>query len=261
MAPRADVRTQDGGHRAAAVAALADREYERAGDEYTRAGRRVLADPREGQSPFNADEKGWVGHGLQYLFVGAVAYRVAGRDRRATHRAVEGVAAARDLSHALDHPVQRACLDEFVADFRVAGGLDDAAAAYEAAATSYEDAADAVDDPQYWGTTPLFQAALGTVQQVARGPANGEIAVQWEDLHGSDPDRPGPFLAHRAAVKRQRLPELVERVVADGHLAAPRGTTEYDNATHRCPNCGSADVNWITDTVLCLRCSTPSERR
>jgi hypothetical protein len=116
--------TQDGGHRDAAVDALASREYERAGDAYTRAAWRVLADPREDLGPFDADEQGWVGDGLQYLVTSAIAYRVAERETRATRRAVEGVAVARDLQNGLDQPAQHACLAEFVADFKTAGGLD-----------------------------------------------------------------------------------------------------------------------------------------
>lgn len=91
--------------------------------------------------------------------------------------------------------------------------------------------------------------------------ADGEIAIAWEDLHGPDPSDPGRFLAHRARYKRQRFPELVERVVADGHLAAPRGTTEYGNATYRCPACAATDVNWVAGQTLCLRCSTPMAER
>ena len=252
------MRTQDGGHHDAAVAALAAREYERAGDEYTRAAWRVLADPREGGGPF--DEKGWVGAGLRHLVVAAVAYRVAGRDGRATRRGVEGVAVARDLRESFDRPVQQACFAEFVADFRVVGDLDGAEAAYEDAAAAYREAGDAVEDPSYWTTTPLFQAAAAPLKQVARGPADGEIAVDWDALHGSDPSATGDFLAYRADYKRRRFPGLVERVVDDGYLAAPRGTTEYDNANHECPACGSTDVNWAGDDVLCLRCSTPVER-
>jgi len=252
--------TPDGGHRALAVAALADREFERAGDAYTRAAWRVLADPREGQDPFEPDEKGWLGRGLQSLVVSAVCYRVAGHADRATRRGVEGVAVTRDFEHALEHAVQRACLGEFVADFRVVAGMDGASEAYDDAVAAYEAAGDAVDDPQYWGTTPLFEAAAAPIKQVARGPANGEIAVKWEDLHGSDPSDPGAFLAHRVTYKRQRFPGLVEQAVADGHLAAPRGTTEYGNENHRCPACGADDVNWAGTDVLCMRCSTPVER-
>ncbi|EMA26245.1 hypothetical protein [Haloarcula argentinensis] len=252
------MRTQDAGHRAAAIAAIADREYRRAGDEYTRAGWRVLADPREGIEPFAADKKGWVGDGLQYLATSAVCYRVAGKDTRATRRGVEGVAVAKDLTNGLEHPVQHACLKEFVADFRAAGGLDGIESAYREAEAAYNDAGSAVDSPQAWGTTPLFEAAATLLQQVARGPANGEIAIPWEDLHGADPGDPGSFLAQRAVVKRQRFPSLIEQVIDDGFLATPRGTTEYDTDHHRCPHCGSTDVNWVAESVVCLRCSRPT---
>ena len=255
------MNTQDGGHYDAAVDALAAREYEEAGNRYTRGGRRVLADPRPGLDPFGPDEKGWIGQGLQQLLAAAVAYRVAGADRRATQRAVEGIAATRDFQRALDAPGQGACLAEFVADFRVAGGLDGAAEAYADAAERYASVGDEIDSPQALGTTPLFGAAAATIKQVARGQANGEIAIQWEDLHGSDPARAGDFLAHRVRVKKQRFAGLVEKAVADGHLAAPRGTTEYGNETHRCPNCGSNDVNWAGTQVVCMRCSTPTEER
>lgn len=245
--------------RDAAVAALADRQYERAGDEYTRAAWHRLAAPREGLSPFDADDRGWVGGGLEYLTAATLAYRVAGRDTRAARRAVEGVAVARDLKTALDHPAQRACLDEFVADFRAAGDVGDAAGAYDEAVDAYETAGDAVEDPRSWGTRPLFESAAAGVKQVTRGLENGEIAVTWEDLHGPDPSRPGAFLAARPRFKRSRFPSAVARAVETGHLAAPRGTTEYGNATYRCPACGSTDVNWVADSTLCLRCSTPME--
>ncbi|QWC20244.1 hypothetical protein [Halorubrum sp. 2020YC2] len=254
------MNTDDGGHYDAAVDALAAREYERAGNRYTRGGRRVLADPRPEIDPFEPDEKGWVGQGLQQLLAAAVAYRVAGADGRATRRAAEGIAATRDLESVLTESGQVACLAEFVADFRVAGGLDGADEAYDDAAARYAAAGEEVDSPQALATTPLFEAAAATIKQVARGQADGEIAIKWEDLHGADPDRPGDFLAHRARFKRQRFAGLVERAVDDGHLAAPRGTTEYNNDNHRCPNCGSNHVNWAGTGILCLRCSTPTKR-
>jgi len=257
------MRTEDGGFYDDAVDALAAREYGRAGDAYARAGWRVLSAPRGEQdvSPFDADEKGWVGEGLAHLAASAAAYRAAGASARATDRAVEGVAVARDLrrSYADRHPARAACFDEFVADFRAVGGLDGVEAAYERAADAYRDAADAVDSPQALATTPLFEAAGGLVQQLARGQADGEIAVSWSDLHGADPGDPGAFLAHRATYKRQRLPSLVEAAVGDGSLAAPRGTTEYATDHHECPACGSRHVNWVGDSTLCLVCSRPTE--
>ena len=251
--------TQDGGHREAAVAALADDEFVTAGNEYTRAGWRVLADPRPDLDPFEIDDGGWVGVGLGHLVAAAVAYRVGGRDASGTRRAIAGVAEAKELASVADNRAQRACFLEFVGDFRAAGGLDGAADAYDGAADAYRDAGADVGDPQGRATTPLFQAAAAPLKQVARGPANGEIAVEWGDLHGPDPSDPGAFLAARASYKRQRFPSLVQRVVDDGDLAAPRGTTEYSTDHHRCPACGSTDVNWVDNNVLCLRCSAPSE--
>jgi hypothetical protein len=251
--------TNDGGHRARAVAALAERDYVTAADEYTRAGWRVLAEPRPGQGPFESDERGWVGDGLQYLTAAAVAYRVAGESTRAARRAVEGVAVARDLETGLDVPVQRACLAEFVADFRVAGDTDGAEKAYRDATDAYE-TLDGLESVHRWATAPLFEAAAATLKQVARGTADGEIAVSWEDIHGSDPADPSRFLGARPRFKRRRFRSLVDRVVDDGHLAAPRGTTEYGNDTYRCPNCDATDVNWVADSVLCLRCSAPMTR-
>ena len=244
-------------HRETAVAALADREYERAGDEYSRAGWRCLAAPRDGHSPFEPDDLGWVGRALGSLAVAAVAYRVAGRHSRATRRGVEGVAVAGDLRDITDDTAQAACFAEFVADFRTVSGLDGVADAYEAAADAYRAAGETLTDPTDPTTTPLFQAAADLVRHVARGTANGEIVVEWDDLHGPDPADSGAFLAHRARFKRRRFPEFVERAVEAGHLAAPRGTTEYGNANFRCPDCESTDVNWVADGTFCLRCSTP----
>jgi len=251
----------DDSHRNRAIEALADRDYERAGDKYTRAGWASLANPRDDSGPFDGTEKGWVGRGLQRLATAAVAYRVAGEPNRATHRAVEGVALTRDLETALARPIQVACLAEFVADFRLIGDLDGVETAYEDAEAAYREAADTLDDPAYWTTTPLFEAAAGTLAQVARGTANGEIEVKWEDLHGADPGQPGAFLARRVEFKRQRFRSYLSRTVDSGYLAAPRGTTEYGNDRYYCPNCESPDVNWTGDNVLCLRCSRPVSSR
>ena len=241
-------------HRDAAVGALADRAYERAGDHYARAAWADLAGDDAGRNPFEPETRGTVGVGLGHLTVGVVAYRVAGRDRRASRRGVEGVAVARDLRDAaLEEPVQRACLTEFVGDLRAAAGLD-AGDEYASAAEAYEEAAPT--DPVEWATTPLFEGANRAVQQVARGLADGEIAVAWDDLHGPDPDQGGAYLAHRPRYKSRRFAGLVDRAAEAGHLAAPRGTTEYGNERHRCPACDSRDVNWVGGDTLCLRCST-----
>ena len=251
----------DTDHRDEAVSALAAREYERAGDEYSRAAWAHLANPRDEVGPFDRSEKGWVARGLASLATAAVAYRVAGEPGRATHRAVEGVALARDLEESLDRAPQQACLAEFVADFRLVGNLDGVEDAYDDAEAAYRDAAPDIDDPTYWTTTPLFEAAAGTLEQVARGTANGEIEVTWEALHGSDPAQVGAFLAHRVQFKRRRFPSYLKETLDSGYLAAPRGTTEYNNDTYHCSNCDGSDVNWTGNSVLCMRCSRPVRRR
>lgn len=250
------MRADDGGYYDDAIASLADRNYTAAGDAYTRAGRRVLSGPRADSGPFDEDEHGWVGIGLGYLCTASICYRVAGQRHRGTHRAVEGVAVARDLAAVTDHAVQRACFEEFIADLHVAGDLNGVDEAYDEATTAYRDAGAGIDDPQRWATTPLFEAAATPLTQVARSLADGEIAIEWEQLHGSDPADPAAFLAERARYKRRRFPSLLERVIETGYLAAPRGSTEYDTNHHYCPNCESTSVNWIGDDVLCLRCSS-----
>lgn len=253
------MHTNDSGYYAEAVAALAARQYDTAGNYYTRAGWSVLAEPRDGRDPFAPDDRGSVGAGLQHLLTAALCYRVSGQDARASRRGVEGIAVANDLGSEMATPIQAACFDEFVGDFRVAAGMDDAAAAYSMAADAYRDAVDETTQPQVVATTPLFEAAAAPAKQLARSLANGEIAIKWEDLHGPDPAAKGDFLAHRAEFKQQRFESLVDGCVSDGFLAAPRGTTEYATDHHACPTCGSRDVNWVDESVLCLRCSRPTD--
>ncbi len=253
------MHTNDGGHIAEAIAALSARHYELAGDAYSRAAWHVLAEPRDGQSPFAADDRGYVGAGIQYFLTSAICYRVAGCDRRATHRGLEAIAVGRDLQRTLSQPVQQACLDELIADCRAAGDFEDVTAAYETAAEAYRAAGDSVSSAQAVATTPLFEAAATPIKQVARSLADGEIAIKWETLHGPDPNAAGEFLAQRPTYKKQRFQRLLQQVIEREFLAAPRGTTEYATDHHRCPSCGSRHVNWIADSVLCLRCSRPTE--
>ena len=248
---------EDGGHRDAAIAALADRAYEQAGNRYTRSGWRILAAPRTDSDPFVFEEQGWVGVGLSRIACATISYRVAGQDTRARQRGVAGIATAQDLLTQCDRPVQRACLYEYVGDLRVLTGTDHDDA-YDRAAATYQ--AVTVDDPQRWGTSALFEAVAAPLQQLARGQADGEIAVTWDDLHGPDPEQPGSFLGHRVEYKRRHLERALAASVDAGYFAAPRGSTAYGTDTHRCPACGATDVNWVGASTLCLRCSRPMER-
>jgi hypothetical protein len=253
------MHTNDAGQYADAVAALSTRAYETAGDHYTRAAWSVLSTPRDDRDPFAPDERGSVGDGVRHLLAGTLCYRVAGQDSRASRRGVEGISVANDLADTMATPIQAACFTEFVADFRAAAGLYDVAAAYTTAADAYRDAVDDSTQPQAVATTPLFEAAAETAKQLARSLDNGEIAIEWGNLHGPDPAAPGDFLAHRAEFKQQRFQSLVDGCIKESFLAAPRGTTEYATDHHQCPDCGSRDVNWVAESVLCLRCSRPTE--
>lgn len=249
--------SDDGGHRDAAVAALADRAYEQAGNHYTRSGWRILADPRADSDPFTVGDQGWVGVGLSRIACAVASYRVAGKHTRARQRGVAGIATAQDLLTQCDRPVQQACLYEYVGDCRVLIGTDPANA-YERAIDTYHEST--VSDPQRWATSALFEAVAAPLKQLARGQADGEIAVTWEDLHGADPDQPGAFLGHRVEYKQHHLERTLQKAIDAGHLAAPRGSTAYGTDSYRCPDCGSTDVNWVGDSTLCLRCSRPVHR-
>lgn len=238
-------------HRDAAVTHLVDHEYRDAGDCYTRAAYSVLADPGEGRDLFADDGKGWFARGVAALTTAALCYRVAGLSDRAAHRGREAEAVAADQRDGVrSAAVDRALCEELVGDARVAGGHDDADAAYDRAAAGYEDAAP--EDPLDWVTRPAFEAANRAVLHASRNTGS-ELA--WDDLHGPDPSR-ATYLAHRARTKARRFPAIVRTLVDEGRLHPPRGTTEHDNDRYRCPECGTSEVNWIGEEVVCIDCST-----
>lgn len=240
-------------HRDRAIRALSRAEYTAAGDDYTLAAYGGLSG-LEGRrrEAFDPDAHGWVGYPLAALFLAGVCYRVAGADDRARNRAGQGILVASDQrDHVLDHPVERAACHEWVGDFRsVAGDADRADAAYGRALDGY--AAADPDAPAQWTTRPLLQPGTDVVRQLSR-PDD----LDWGDLHGSGGT---DALAHRIRFKRSRLRSLVGARVDEGHLFAPRGSTEYGVDGFRCPECGANDVNYVAETVLCLRCNASVER-
>jgi hypothetical protein len=240
-------------HRDRAIRALSRGEYGDAGDDYTLAAYGGLAG-FEGRrrEAFDPDAGGRVAHSLAALFLAGVCYRVAGVDSRARNRAGQGILVAGDQrEHVLAHPVERAACHEWIGDFRtLTGDGERADAAYDRAATAYADAAP--DDPAAWTARPMLQPGTDTVLQLSR-PDD----LDWGDLHGADG---ADALANRVRFKRARLRSLVERRVDDGRLFAPRGSTEYGVDAFRCPDCGANDVNYVAETVLCLRCNAPVDR-
>ena len=240
-------------HRDRAIRALSTHAYADAGDEYTLAAYGGLAG-LEGRrrEAFDPDDAGWVGYPLAALFLAGVCYRIAGADDRARNRAGQGILVAGDQrEHVLNHAVERAACHEWTGDFRsLAGDADRAAAAYDRAADGY--AAADPDAPAEWTTRPLLQAGTDAVLQLSR-PDD----LDWGDLHGSSGS---DALGHRVRFKRSRLPSLLQVRVDDGQLFAPRGSTEYSVDAFRCPDCGANDVNYVAETVLCLRCNAAVDR-
>ncbi|SDM52701.1 hypothetical protein SAMN04487949_1965 [Halogranum gelatinilyticum] len=245
---------EDLSYRDTAIRALGADRHDTAADSYARAAYAELAGLQgRRRDVYDPETATWVGYPLGAFFLAAVCHRVDGADDRARNRAGQGIMVAGDhRDHLLDDPVAEAACHEWVGDFRTVAGDDDKArAAYDRAESGYEEAAP--DDPVSWTTEPLLQAGTDTVLQLSR-PDD----VQWDDLHGSAPQQ---ALTHRVRFKRSRLASMVAKRVDDGKLHAPRGSTEYGVGQFKCPDCGSSDVNYVADTVLCLRCDTPVDGR
>lgn len=243
-------------HRDAAISALVDGRHDRAGDLYTQAAYAELAECEgKGRDTFDREGRGWVGYALDALAVAAVAYRVAGVPDRARNRALQGALVAVDQRDHVRSGVLAGACEEFVGDFRVIAGKQDAAAeAYDRAAAAYERADP--EDPLEWSTAPLLHAAADTISHLSRNTA---AAVTWDDLHGSDPSRV-EYLTHRAQFRKRRMPAVLRAVDEASRLHPPRGTTEHNSDDWVCPDCGTNEVNWIGGEVVCLDCSARMER-
>lgn len=238
-------------HRETAISRLVDEQYVTAGDRYSRAGWAVLG--AETNSPFAQDERSEVGTALARLTTAALCYRVGGATDRATARSLAGEALTRDLRRTTFSGIQRAVAWEFIGDFRVVAGRD-VSDAYERAREVYE--TEPADDPLSHATTPLFESANEAIIHASRH--HGDL--RWDDLHGPDPDGP-EYLTARPKLKAVRFPEVIDRLLADGRLHVPRGTTEHNSDQWVCPACGQREVNWIGGVTVCLECSTRLERQ
>jgi hypothetical protein len=244
----------EGSHRDAGITALVDRRFDRAGDRYSQAAYAELAEREgKGRDTFDPEGRGWVGYALGALAVSAVAYRVAGADDRARNRALQGALIAVDQRDHVRSDVLAAGCQEFVGDFRAIAGKQEAAGkAYDRAAAAYENADLGEDDPLDWSTAPLLHAAADTIAHLSR---NTSAAVEWDDLHGSDPSTV-EYLAHRPRFRKRRMPAVLRAVDEAGRLHPPRGTTEHNSDDWVCPDCSTNEVNWIGGEVVCLDCST-----
>lgn len=240
-------------HRDAAIRALGDDRYDVAADHYTLSAHAELAGLQgRHRRAYGVDDGQWVGEALAAFALAGVCHRLVGADGRARNRAGQGILVVGDhRAHVFEASVMQAACHEWIGDLRtIAGDADRARAAYDRAESAYADADP--DDPVSWSTRPLLQAGTDLVLQLSR-PDD----LQWADLHGSGP---ADALAHRVRFKRSRLASLLSRRLEDGTLHPPRGSTEYGTDVFRCPDCGAPDVNYVAETVLCLRCGSSVDR-
>lgn len=243
-------------HRETAVSALVDEDWPAAGDAYTRAAHRSLGDGEHGGDVLDPDSRDRPANGLASLLTASLCYRVAGIEDRARFRALTAAPLAMDFREHVRSGVARAVCQEFVADAAVLRGATDTASdAYDRAERLYHDHAPA--DPLDAATEPIFEAANRLILHASR---NTGYDLEWDDLHGDDPESPS-YLAHRATVKGERLPKIVDAVERAGFLHVPRGSTEYNNSSFRCPDCGGHDVNYISGETVCLDCSVRVDYR
>ena len=243
-------------HRETAVSALVDEDWRGAGDAYTRAAHRVLGDGERGGDVLAGDAHGRPADGFASLLTASLCYRVAGLKDRARYRALTVAPLVMDARDYVHSGVARAVCQEIVADAAVLRGAADAAdAAYDRAESLYHK--HAPDDPLDAATDPVFEAANRLILHASRNTGHD---LEWDDLHGDDPSDPS-YLAHRATVKRGRFPRIVDAVEQAGVLHVPRGSTEYNNDTFRCPDCGGHDVNYIAGETVCLDCSVRVDER
>jgi hypothetical protein len=237
-------------HADRAIRALAEESWQTAGEQYTLAAYGTLAG-HEGfrREAFDA-ERPSAGTGICHLLRAGACYRLADDADTARNRAMQGALVAVDQSR-LREGVDRAACDELLGHCRsLAGDEERASDAYDRAAEGY--AAADVDDPAGATTRPLLQAGTDLVTQLSR-PDD----VAWDDIHGTG----GDALARRVRFVRSRVRELVDARARDEKLYAPRGSTEYGVRRFTCPGCGSHDVNYVAEAVLCLRCNAVIEER
>jgi hypothetical protein len=243
-------------YRKRAIRALARERFDAAAQRYVLAAY-AEASGHEGyhRHAFDASNPGWAGDALAALVLAGVCERIVGRDGRAANRTAQGALLAQDQrAYVLEHPVRRASCHEFEGDLHTVGGREEKArSSYDRAVEAYETYEPGPDEPTpaRWTTEQPLQAGTDLVAQLTR-----PNRVTWDDLHGSAPDQ---ALVHRAEFRRSRMAAAVQGLVDDGKLHAPRGSTEFNTGRYTCPACGSDAINFVADTVLCVRCSTPTE--
>ena len=237
----------DRDHAAHAIRLLGSERWPDIVDSYTLGAYGTMAG-YEGFERTLLDDRTSAGDGLRYLLLAGVAARIAGDETTAHNRALQARLVATDYRRDAD-PLAAAACEEWIGHCQVVAGNDEkASAAYDRASEAY--AAAGVDDPAGATTEPLLQAGTDLFTQLSRPDDDA-----WDDIHGDGSDA----LARRVRFARARLPGYLDAREQEGHLHAPRGSTEYGNDSYECPDCGANDINHVVNAVLCLRCDAVIE--
>jgi hypothetical protein len=235
-------------HTDRAIRATASEDWQTAGEQYTLAAYGTLAGHEGFRREAFDERRTSAGTAVCHLVRAGLCYRLAGVEAAARNRAMQGALVAVDQKR-VRTGVDAAACDELLGHCRgLAGETERAGEAYDRAARGYADAA--VDDPAKATTRPLLQAGTDLVTHLSRPDDVG-----WDDIHGTGSDA----LSRRVRFVRNRVRELLAARVRDGKLYAPRGSTEYGVDRFTCPACGSHDVNYVAEAVLCLRCNAVVE--
>ncbi|WP_245902794.1 hypothetical protein [Salinigranum rubrum] len=237
-------------HADRAIRATATENWQTAGEQYTLAAYGTLAGHEGFRREAFDGERTSAGTAVCHLVRAGLCYRLAGVEAAARNRAMQGALLAVDQKRVRDGVDAAAC-DELLGHCRtLASEAERATEAYDRAAAGY--AAADVDDPAGATTRPLLQAGTDLVTHLSRPDDVG-----WDDIHGTG----GDALQRRVRFVRSRVRELLAARVEARKLYAPRGSTEYGVDRFTCPDCGSHDVNYVAETVLCLRCNAVVEER
>lgn len=167
--------TTDDSHRALEL--TRGGEFAEAGDCYTQAAYDALA--HDGITTGNEHQ---IGDGLDALLRAALSYRRAGVPDRCVNRCEQGILIASDLrSYVVDDDRKRAVLQEYVADFRGLGGMEEADRAYQETLDLLAEA-----DVEYstsLHTSPIADRIIGFtmyVSQWAETELSDELEVQYD---------------------------------------------------------------------------------
>jgi len=181
-------------------------EFVEAGDTYTTAAYAYLA------THLPKTAKGFCDPGF-CLLEAAVCYRLGGQMNRCVNRCEQGILLAEDVLDRVDareppkcafDRARRAALYEFIGNFRIIGGLDGAAEAYDEAINIYE----TEDNPITAYIEQEHMSLLGFLELLSKGvDADGELGAKWWNE---------ARLTEWVSYERNRLPILLSELDKQG---------------------------------------------